>query len=55
MFLYKLQTTQLPKYLYDLIPKGRCTHNTHNQDKIETYYCKADLFKYSFCLYTIAE
>ena len=37
-FLYKLRTTQLPKYLYDLIPKGSCTYNTHNQDKTETYY-----------------
>ena len=35
-FLYKLRTTQLPKYLYDLVPKGSCTYNTRNQDKIET-------------------
>ena len=38
-FLYKLRTTQHPKYLHDLIPKGMCTCNTRNQDKIETYYC----------------
>ena len=54
-FLYKLRTTQLPKYLYDLIPKGSCTYNTRNQDKIETYYCRTDLFKYSFFPYTIVE
>ena len=29
-FLYKLRTTQLPKYLYDLIHKGSCTYNTRN-------------------------
>ena len=54
-FLYKLRTTQLPKYLYDLIPKGSCTYNTRNQDKIEIYYCRTDLFKYSFFPYTIVE
>ena len=46
-FLHKLRTTQLPKYLYDLIPKGSYTYNTRNQDKIETCYCRKDLFKYS--------
>ena len=54
-FLYKLRTTQLPKYLYDLIPKGSRTYYTRNQDKIETYYCRTDLFKYSFFPYTIVE
>ena len=53
-FLCKLKTTQIPKYLYDLIPKGSCTYNTQNQDKIEIYYCRTDLFKYSF-LYMIVE
>ena len=43
-FFYKLRTTHLPKYLYDPIPKGACTHNACNQDKIETYYCRTDLF-----------
>ena len=54
-FLYRLRSTQLPKYLYDLIPKGSCIYNTHNRDKIERYYCRTDLFKCSFFLYTIAE
>ena len=39
-FLYKLRTTQFPKYLYDLIPKGSFTYNTLNQDKIETCHCR---------------
>ena len=34
-FLFKLRTTQLPKYLYDLIPTGSCTYNTCNQDKLK--------------------
>ena len=41
--------------MYDLISKGSCTYNTRNQDKIETYYCITDLFKYSFFPYTIVE
>ena len=47
--------TQLPEYLYDPIPKGSCTYYTRNEDKIETYYCRTDLFKYSFFPYTIVE
>ena len=54
-FLYQLQTTQLPKFQYDLIPKEICTYKTRNHDKIETYYCKTDLFKYSWFPYTIVE
>ena len=46
-------TTQLPEYLYDRIPKGSSTYYTRNEDKIETYYCRTDLFKYSFFPYTI--
>ena len=41
--------------MYDLIPKGSCTYNTRNWDKTETYYCRTDLFKYSFFPYTIVE
>ena len=41
--------------MYDCIPVGTCTYNTRNQDKIETYYCRTDLFKYSFFPYTIVE
>ena len=54
-FFYKLKTTFSPKYLYDLIPDGISAYNTRNQDKIETYYCRTDLSKYSFFLYTIVE
>ena len=54
-FFYKLKTTFIPKYLHDLIPDGISAYNTRNQDNIETYYCRADLFKYSFFPYTIVE
>ena len=54
-FLYQLQTTQLPKFQYYLIPKESCTYKTRNHDKIERYYCRTDLFKYSCFPYTIVE
>ena len=41
--------------MYDLIPKGSCTYNTCNQDKIETHYCRTDLFKYSLFPYMIVK
>ena len=54
-FLYKLRSTQTPKYLYNLIPLENCIYNTRNQDQIDTYYCRRGLFKYSFFPYTIVE
>ena len=47
-FFHKLRSTQTPKYLYNLIPLGNCIYNTHNQDQIDTYYCRTDLFKCPF-------
>ena len=41
--------------MYVLIPDGISAYNTRNQDKIATYYCRTDLFKYSFFPYTIVE
>ena len=54
-FFYKLKSTQTPKYLYNLIPSGNSKYNTRNHDQIESYYCRTDLFKYSFFPYTIVE
>ena len=47
-FFYKLRSTQTPKYLCNFIPLGICIYNTRNQDQIDTYYCRTDLFKYCF-------
>ena len=52
-FFYKLRSTQTPKYLYNLIPLGNCIYNTCNQDQIDTYYCRTDLFKYSSFTYIL--
>ena len=54
-FFYKLRFTQTPKYFHNLIPLENCMYNTRNQDQIDTYYCRTDLFKYSSFPYTIVE
>ena len=52
---YKIKTTQIPKYLYELLPTESHTYNTCNMENVETYYCRTDLFKYSFFPYVIVE
>ena len=52
---YKIKITQLPSYLYELIPKSNHNYNTRNFDHIDPYYCRTDIFKYSFFPYTIVE
>ena len=45
---YKIKTTQIPKYLYELLPTESHFYNTCHIENGETYYCSTDLFKYSF-------
>ena len=52
---YKIKTTQLPSYLYDLIPKNNHNYNTRNIGHLNPHYCRTDVFKYSFFPYTVAE
>ena len=52
---YKVKTIQIPKYLYELFPTESHTYNTRNKENVETYYCRTDLFKYSFFSYVIVE
>ena len=52
---YKIKTTQLPSYLYDLIPKSNHNYNTRNIGHLDPYYCRTDVFKYSFFPYTVIE
>ena len=51
----KKKITQLPSYLYELISKSNHNYNTRNFDHIDPYYCRTDIFKYSFFPYTIVE
>ena len=47
---YEIKLQGHPEYLYKLIPT-----NTYNSDHIETYYCRTEIFKYSFFPDTIVE
>ena len=51
----KMKTNQNPKYLYELLPTESHTYDIRNIENVETYYCRTDLFKYSFFLYVIVE
>ena len=52
---FKIKTTQIPKYLYELIPSESRIYSTRNSENVETYYCRIDQFKYSFFPYSIIE
>ena len=52
---YKIKITLLPSYLYELVPKSNHNYNTRNFDHIDPYYCRTDIFKYSFFPHTILE
>ena len=52
---FKIETTQIPKYLYELIPSKPHIYSTRNSENVETYYCGTDQFKYSFFPCSIIE
>ena len=52
---YKIKIRDHPEYLYKLIPAKSSSYNIHNSDHIETYYCRIDIFIYSFFPYTTVE
>ena len=45
---FKISTTQIPKYLYEVVPSESHIYSTHNTENVETYYCRTGQFKYSF-------
>ena len=51
----RFKTTQIPKYLYELIPSESHIYSTRISENIETYYCRTDQFKYSIFPYSIIE
>ena len=52
---FKIETIQIPEYLYELIPSESHIYSTRNSKNVETYYCRIDQFKYSFFPYSIIE
>ena len=45
---FKIKQSELPSYLYNLIPKSNHSYNTRQLDKVESFYCRTDIFKNSF-------
>ena len=52
---FKIKKTGLPEYLLNMIPQSNHRHNTQSSEGATTFYCRKDVFKYSFFLYTILE
>ena len=52
---FKIIKHGLPEYLFDLIPQNNHQYNTHTTEDIRTFYCRTDIFKYSYFPVTIME
>ena len=52
---FKLKTSGLPEYLFDLIPQNNHLYNTRFLEDVTTFYSRTDAFKYSFFPSTILE
>ena len=45
---FKIKQSGMPFHLYNLIPKSNCSYNTRQLDKVESFYCRTNIFKNSF-------
>ena len=52
---YKIKKTGLPEYLFNMIPQSNHQCNNRSIDDVTTFYCKTDVFKYSFFPHTVLE
>ena len=52
---YKIKKTGLPEYLFNMIPKSNHQYNTRSTEDVATFYCRTDVFKYSYFPHTIFE
>ena len=52
---FKLKTSGLSEYLFDLIPQNNHLYNTHFLEDVTTFYSRTDVFKYSFFPSTILQ
>ena len=53
--VYKIKTLKIPEYLHYSISNDHQTYNTRNLHFVGTYFCRTDVFKYSFFPYSISE
>ena len=52
---YKIKSTGLPLYLYDLIPKSSHMYSTRSLEDVVMLYNRTDIFKYLLFPSTISE
>ena len=45
---FKIQQSGLPFYLFKFIPQSDEIYNTQQSDKLESFYCRTNVFKNSF-------
>ena len=55
MYFFKLKTSGLPEYFFDLIPQTNNLYNAWFLEDVTTFYSRTDGFKYSFFPSTILE
>ena len=51
----RLKKTGLPEYLFSMIPQSNHRYKTQSSEDVTTFYCRTDVFKYSYFPYTILE
>ena len=52
---YKIKTTGVPEYLFDLIPETNHIYNTCSSNNDTIFYSRTDVYKYPFFPYTILQ
>ena len=53
VFVFKIEKTSLPEYLFNMIPQSNHRYNTQSSEDVTTFYCRTDVFKYSYSPYNI--
>ena len=52
---FMIKKTGLPEYLFNMISQSNQRYNTRSSEDFTTFYCRTDVFKYSYFPYTILE
>ena len=49
----KIKITGLPEYLFNVILQSSHQYNTQSSEDVKAFYCRTDIFKYSYFPSTI--
>ena len=52
---FKIKEIGILEYLFSIIPQSNHRYNTRSNENVTTFYCRTDVFKYSYFPYTILE